>query len=385
MHATLRCSIELAMRILLVNQYAPPDQAPTARLLGELAESLNQSGHSAHLLADRAAYRGHHHRKGSRLARELKALAALTGRAALATRPDLMIAFSSPPCLLAGVAAVGAFRRIPVMHWAMDLYPDLAIALGELRSPIVISFFRRLMRWAYHRCCLIVALDEDMAAYLARTYGVQAEVLPPWPPAAAPAGGAGESLSAGGQIASAKWTWLYSGNLGRAHEWKILIDAQRELERRDLPIQLLFEGGGAQWEEARKYAQEQELRGCFWTGYVSEEESAITFAASDLIVVTQRVEAQGLLWPSKLARILATDKPLLWVGPGGGAIAQLIQGRPLTACFERNETLLVADWIHQLAQTPKVISDLEPAQLEKVRRIRAQSCARFAEWISRIC
>ena len=254
------------MRILLINQYAPPDQSPTARLLGELAASLNESGHSVHLLADRAIYRGHHQRKGSRLARELKALVAITGRAAIATRPNLIIAFSSPPCLLAGVAGVGALRRIPVMHWAMDLYPDLAIALGELRAPVAISFFRRLMRWAYRRCQLIVALDEDMAAHLARTYGVQAEVLPPWPPPAAPPDVADARVSAGAQIASAKWTWLYSGNLGRAHEWKILIDAQLELERRHLPIQLLFEGGGAQWEEARLYAEEQKLRGCFWTG-----------------------------------------------------------------------------------------------------------------------
>jgi hypothetical protein len=271
------------------------------------------------------------------------------------------------------------------MHWAMDLYPDLAIALGELKAPIAISFFRRLMRWAYHRCRLIVALDEDMAGHLARTYGIKAEVLPPWPPLTAAARAEGDYLSTGAQIASAKWTWLYSGNLGRAHEWKILIDAQRELEHRELPIQLLFEGGGAQWEEARKYAEEKRLRGCFWTGYVSEEESAITFAASQLIVGTQRVEAQGLLWPSKLARLLATDKPLLWIGPGRGAIAQSLHDRPLTACFERNETTLVADWIQQLAQAPNVISSLEPAQLEKVRRIRDKSCARFAEWISRIC
>jgi glycosyltransferase involved in cell wall biosynthesis len=373
------------MRILLINQYAPPDQSPTARLLGELAESLKQSGHSVHLLADRAIYRGHHQRKGSRLARELKALVGITGHAAVATRPDLIIAFSSPPCLLAGVAGVGAFRRIPVMHWAMDLYPDLAIALGELRAPLAISFFRRLMRWAYRRSQLIVALDEDMAAHLARTYGVRAEVLPPWPPPTAPTDAAKARVSAGSQIASAKWTWLYSGNLGRAHEWKILIDAQRELERRDLPIQLLFEGGGAQWEEARKYAEEQKLRSCVWTGYVTEEESAITFAASRLIVVTQRVEAQGLLWPSKLARILVTDKPLLWIGPSKGAIAESLRDRPLTACFERNDATLVADWVQQLPDTPSRVSGSEPSQLEKVQQIRNESCARFADWIARLC
>jgi colanic acid biosynthesis glycosyl transferase WcaI len=370
------------MRILLVNQYAPPDQSPTSRLLGDVAEFFKASGHFVDVVSDIAAYRGHYNRAGSRFVREVKSLIGITGRVLQATRPDVIIAFSSPPCLLAGVAVVGSLRRIPVMHWAMDLYPDLAISLGELRAALLISFFRKLMRWAYRRCRLIVALDDDMAAHLSRTYGAQAEVLPPWPPLAGMSDAA-DRVSAGAQIAAKEWTWLYSGNLGRAHEWKVLIEAQAELERRDLPIQLLFEGGGAQWEEARQYAQHQKLRRCFWTGYVSEQESAATFAASRLIVATQRVEARGMLWPSKLARVLATDKPLLWIGARNGAVAQSLVGRSFTACFARNDSSVVADWIEQLLRTPGAAGGAGHAPLETLLRIRAESCARFADWITR--
>ena len=370
------------MRILLVNQYAPPDQSPTSRLLGDIAEFFKASGHIVDAVADSASYRAHYQRRGSRLARELKSLASITGRILKVTRPDLIIAFSSPPCLLAGVAAVAALRRVPVVHWAMDLYPDLAISLGELRQPVLISFFRRLMRWAYHRCVLIVALDDDMAAHLSKAYGVQTEVLPPWPPLG-PGIGPADRISVGAQIAATEWTWLYSGNLGRAHEWKILLDTQAELERRNLPIQLLFEGGGAQWETAKAYAQQRKLQSCFWTGYVSEEESATTFAASRLIVATQRVEARGLLWPSKLARVLATDKPLLWIGARHGAIAESLGDRAFTACFERNESSVVADWIQELMHRPGTIDSAGQVPLEPLLRIRAASCARFADWIMR--
>ena len=96
------------------------------------------------------------------------------------------------------------------------------------------------------------------------------------------------------------------------------------------------------------------------------------------------MEAQGLLWPSKLARILATDKPLLWIGPGRGAIAQSLRRRPLTACFEKDEMTLVADWIQQLSETPSKVSGSEPIRLENVRRLRNERCARFGEWIARL-
>jgi hypothetical protein len=219
-----------------------------------------------------------------------------------------------------------------------------------------------------------------MAAYLSNNYGVRAKVLPPWPPLASGIDVVANRVSPGAQIAAAKWTWLYSGNLGRAHEWKILIDAQTELERRRLPVQLLFEGGGAQWDSAKQYAEQQELKACFWTGYVSESESAVTFRASRLIVATQRVEAQGLLWPSKLARVLATNKPLLWIGPRNGAIARSLGSRPSTGCFDRDNNLAVADWIQQLFENPTLSASAGQTLFETLNRIRDESCARFAEW-----
>ena len=30
----------------------------------------------------------------------------------------------------------------------------------------------------------------------------------------------------------AEWTWIYSGNLGRAHEWETLLRAQQLIEQR---------------------------------------------------------------------------------------------------------------------------------------------------------
>jgi colanic acid biosynthesis glycosyl transferase WcaI len=304
--------------------------------------------------------------------RELKALAVIAwGALGSKPRPDVILALSSPPCLLFVAALVARTRGIVLAHWAMDLYPDLAIALGELQSTGPSKIFRTLMRWAYHRCAVIVALDDDMAAHLEKAYGVETKIISPWaaadltskviPPTAE---------NRGAMLAAQSWTWLYSGNLGRAHEWRPILLAQRELEDRALPIQLLFEGGGAMWMDAQRFAAELELKNCSWCEYADEAQSLQTVLASRVVIATQRREARGLLWPSKLARIIPMRKPLIWIGPTDGAIADGIRNRPDTACFEPEQIPDIMAWIAAQYKTPQPSANLDStAQMWERQRI----------------
>jgi putative colanic acid biosynthesis glycosyltransferase WcaI len=351
------------VKLLILNQYAPPAQAPTSRLVDELRAFLVHQGHSVRIVSERAEYRGHHARAGSRLLRELKALAVIMWGALRAKpRPDVILALSSPPCLLVAAALVASIRRIVLAHWAMDLYPDLAIALGELPSTAASKIFRALMRWGYHRCAIVVALDEDMAAHLKKVYRVDAKIISPW----AAADLAAEVIhpptqGTGATLAAQSWTWLYSGNLGRAHEWRPILLAQRELEDRALPIQLLSEGGGAMWMEAQRFAAELKLKNCRWCGYADEAQSLQTVLASNVVIATQRREARGLLWPSKLARVIPMQKPLIWIGPTDGAIANSIRDRPDTVCLEPRQVPEIVDWIAALFRTPQASANLDSA------------------------
>ncbi|MBE7157027.1 MAG: glycosyltransferase [Rhodospirillales bacterium] len=379
------------MHILFLNQYAPPDPSPTARLLGELADYLRAKGHSVDVISQRNAYQGHHVASVSRIQRELGAIGTIL-RAGLARRgqrrPDFVVSLSSPPCLLVAASLIAWRRRAPLVHWAMDLYPELAITLGEVRpgSPVA-AVLRRLMSWAYRRCAFIVALDDDMADHLRRTYRVHPKVLPPWPPSAADpdAGALQEESPPGARLATDAWTWLYSGNLGRAHEWQSLLDTQATLERQGLPVQLVFEGGGPNWQPARAYAQHLGLQRCLWTGYVSEAQSFRTLQASRLVVATQKRAALGLLWPSKLARIIPLPKPLLWIGPAEGAVARSLCSRADTACFEPDRSVEMAQWIAELYRRdpsfPSAPLNTGKTSQAYEERLRA-SCQQWEKWLS---
>lgn len=309
------------MRILFLNQFFPPDAAPTGILFRELADDFVRAGHAVDFVDAGQDYRGGQ-RAGGRMKRELAALRHIWREGKRAPRADVVISGTSPPCLAVVADRVARAHGARHIHWAMDVYPELAVELGEVkRGSLVARLTGWLMGRAYRRCAHVVALDADMAARL-RTYRVEPACIRPWvfqsildlPPSQA--------------VPQARWTWIYSGNLGRAHEWETLLRAQQLLESRGENIHLLFQGGGPSWPAAQARAAELGLRQCQWNSYVPESELRDSLLRCHALAVTQLPAVQGLLWPSKLGLILSLPRPILFIGPTEGAIAEELRRFP---------------------------------------------------------
>jgi len=331
-----------ASRFLFLNQFVSPDPAPTARLMGEVAAELRMRGHETILIGDRASYHGHKKLLGSRALRELFSLARLLWRAVFTRRADVIVCLTSPP-LLPVVAKLALFRHrgARFIHWAMDLYPDVAVALGEVREGSLLHrVTAAMMGGVYRSCDLIVALDEDMADRIA-LHGAKSQVQPPWPPPAAN----GPPPTAHRPPST---VWLYSGNLGRAHEWKTLLDAQDQLEKEGVEIDLVFQGGGTEGEAAREYAKTLGLTRCHWQPYADDADLIPSLLAADCLIATQRPDTKGCLWPSKLALALLLDRPVLWIGPAESAVRTLLEDRG-HFCFVPGESSPVAESLKVLA------------------------------------
>lgn len=337
------------MRVLLLNQYFPPDPAPTGILLREIADALATAGHQVAFASSGQEYRGGQ-TDGSRLRRELRGLWALF-RAALDAGPvDAVVSATSPPLLVVVAAVVARRRRARHYHWLFDMYPELATALGEIPEGATARLFSAAARWAYRRADCVVALDEDMAARL-NGYGVAGRIISPWVFQSLLDARAARPLLPGPPDA-AEPIWLYSGNLGRAHEWQTLLDAQRLIEATGGPWRLVFQGGGPSWAAAREYAGQIGLARCDWRPYVPEDQLPASLLAAQVLVVTQRPETRGLLWPSKLALVTTLPRPILWVGPTEGVIAQDLAGLPQSGIFAPGDAPGVAKWLADAGSKP---------------------------------
>jgi colanic acid biosynthesis glycosyl transferase WcaI len=355
------------VRILFLNQYFPPDPAPTGVLFGEIADALKARGHQVRFIDAGQEYRGGQGRSG-RLRRELAALFRMLWIGSREPRPDVVVSGTSPPCLAFVAEWIALRHRARSVHWCMDLYPEIAVALGEIKDGILSRVVARVMGWSYRRASKIVALDSDMASRL-REQGVNPEIMRPWV-----TGDACPALDHG-QKARAT-TWLYSGNLGRAHEWQTLLEAQSILEVEDSEITLIFQGGGPSWTAARDRANALGLKRVEWRSYAPEAEVRSSLLQSGCLVVTQKAEVCGMLWPSKLALILALPRPILFVGPVDGDIGRSLRALPHAGVFAPGDARGVASWLLQLMK-----QDLE-VRPEDVVDAAAHRDACLARWVA---
>jgi colanic acid biosynthesis glycosyl transferase WcaI len=332
------------MRLILLNQYEPPDPSPTARLIGELGNALRTDGNQVILVASSQNYRVRARGPVARLFRELKALSELFWKVLTAGEADVILSTSSPPGILVIATILSKLKGARSVHWALDLYPELALALGSPIPKWLELVLYSVVRLCYRTAAMVVCLDKDMQDHIERFYGVRSQVIQPW------------LLYELGSIRSAAldyppkepFVWLYSGNLGRAHEWETLLDAQRMLEDRGRNITLVFQGDGPARLAAQEKATNLRLERVEWRPYAPQDQLAETLLCANATIVTQKPSTQGLIWPSKLGLLMCLPRPMIFVGPLKGSIADSLRERGDSICVSPGDSKTLAEYVEDL-------------------------------------
>ncbi len=329
----------------LANQFVPPDLAPTARLLGELSQGLGERGWRIRLLGRSASYRAGSVTGLRRWLRDLVAHVGLFVKGLSGPRPDIILCLTDPPALVFTMKCLAFCRGSRLVHWPMDVYPQIAAALGALKKDsLIYCTIAHLSAWALHKSDAVVCLDDDMRKALLPAAS-STTVIPPWVP---------QDIVIPEALAfpdGPKIKWLYSGNLGRAHDFETLLQAQRILEDADAPFELVFQGGGACREAAQQLATHLGLRSCQWLEYVQDVQLIPSLLLAHVLVATQREATRGLLWPSKLALLQALPRPIAWVGAPAGAIAASLRTRSgSTGIFAPGDAAGLAAWLMEHAE-----------------------------------
>jgi glycosyltransferase involved in cell wall biosynthesis len=178
------------MRIVYLHQYFNTPAMPGGTRSYEMARRLVGNGHEVHMVTAwpqpdgrrgwfetvEAGIRVHwlpvpysnHMNYRERIARFLH-FAWASARYAAGLPADLIFATSTP--LTIALPAVYAARRIgvPMVFEVRDLWPQLPIAMGALRNPLMKYAARKLERFAYRESARVVALSPGMAEGIAST------------------------------------------------------------------------------------------------------------------------------------------------------------------------------------------------------------------------
>lgn len=317
------------MNVVLVNQFFPPAQAPTGRLLADLAAELARRGHAATVLASAAGYgaeavpaaaapagvrvvrvgRGAVHGHGAPA--KLRDYAAFYRGAwrelSRMPRPDAIVCLTTPPF----IGLLGAHLRktagVPYALWCMDLYPEALAAHGWLRpwNPLK-PLLAALARAERRRASAVVALGPDMAGLLRAGGAVAVEEIPAWSELVADEAArvAARDLRRARGWADDEIVLLYSGNMGRAHGAEEFAALAEALKIRSPRVRFVFSGNGpvrAEWE--RRWA------GLFeFLPPAADDACAAHLLAADVHLVSQRAEWTGVVVPSKFQAACALGR-----------------------------------------------------------------------------
>lgn len=322
------------MKITYIHQYFKTPGMSGGTRSYEFARRLVERGHEVHLItgdpdADRARVTDEAgivvhwlpvpYRNAMSYRRRLWSFLGFVGRSALVAgrlRHDLVFATSTPLTVAIPGAWAAMRRRVPMVLEVRDVWPQLPIALGALRSPVSRWAAGRLEAWAYHRSEHVIALSPGMADSIRRRFpDVPVTVVPNSCDRALFAGAA-----RAGTLLRARTPWLgerplvlYAGTLGRANGVDYLVRMAARLADTDPEVRVAIIGDGGMRDAIRDLAVQLGVldRNLFLLGPVSKERVVAFFGACDLAAsVFIDVPELGDNSPNKVFDAFAAGRPV---------------------------------------------------------------------------
>ncbi len=357
--------------VLFINRVYPPDDGATGQLLAELAGELTRAGWRVTVLAGGVSkaesrkqkaeihrVRGLPFTRASLVRRALSYASlypALLWRALRLPRHDVIVTLTDPPLLLVLGPLLKFVKGARLVHWAQDVYPEVAEELGVLKkNGFVARVLRGLSSWSLRRHDQIIAVGRCMKDRLIARGLDEANisVIPNWavgaslthplnltpnpflPSASSVAGDSVERFdvqSSEFKVQSSKFktghsqlpfTVMYSGNFGLAHPFEAIIEAVKLLTTENAPVRFVFAGTGPKLAALRSA-----LASCANVEFrppAPLEKLSASLAAADVHLACMSDALLGLVVPSKIYGALAAGRPCVFLGPRTSEAARII-------------------------------------------------------------
>jgi hypothetical protein len=265
------------------------------------------------------------------------------------------------------------FRKIwpkaRLAHWCFDLYPEAIEAEGisELIEPLV-PIARRMMAAAYRRCDLLVDLGPCMRERLSHYQtNARRETLVPWALVEPESPPPPDPEVRRFLFKEARLGLLYSGTLGRAHEFQPFLELARRCRARSgNEIAFAFACRGHRTEELKRALQPNDTNVTL-TDFADESRLTAHLCAADLHLISLRYQWSGLVVPSKFFGSMAVGRPVVYAGPADSSIARWIGQHRVGHLCERDQIDEMVKALHGYLTAPESLAAIQRRSFETYR------------------
>ena len=334
--------------VCFLNRVYPPASGATGALLAELAPALVDRGWRVTVLTGPAEGAPSSEITGdgvrvervsalpftreSTLRRGLayaSLFPAFVARALRLPSPDVLVTKTDPPMLKVLGPLLARLTGARAVHWAQDLYPEVAAGVGVLsENGLVTRALRRLSTAALRGHDHVVTVGRCMQERLVQDRGLapdRVSVVPNWPPSVVEPVPHDENPFRAEHDLADRFVVMYSGNMGLAHPFDAVLDAAARLQDERPEVLFLFVGEGPRKDELQRQVARRGLDTVRFLPFQPKERLDESLSAADLHLVTMRPELEGLVVPSKLYGALGVGRPALFLGPEGSEAARVVR------------------------------------------------------------
>ncbi len=340
--------------LVLCPHFAPDLHAATGEVMTRLVEALAARGHTIDVVTSLPWYRDHDVEPGWRgrpIRRQSTSFGSITrvwpfptdkasivprtlafvGETLLSFlasvvkgRPDVILAMS-PPIFFGGAARILATRfRAPFVFNVQDIFPDVAIDLGMLTNPKVISTARRFERWLYASADAVTVLSQDQADNVRAKLveGIdpldRVRIIPNFVDTDRVKVVAGSTRYRDRHDLDDRPVVMYSGNVGFSQSFDLIELAAKHFVEADPRVVFVINGEGAARPLVEDWAAD--LPNVLVTDFAPRHEVSDVLGSADLQLILLAPGLARSSTPSKLYGILAAGRPVLAsIDPGSDA------------------------------------------------------------------
>jgi colanic acid biosynthesis glycosyl transferase WcaI len=345
------------VNLLVLCPHFAPDVAPTGEVMTSIATELVARGHHLHVVTSLPWYEHHRIEEGwtGRLVRHqdtewgritrvhpfptdkrniparaaaFGGFTALVAGMAVASqrRPDAVLAMSPPLTLGAAGWLAARARRAPFVFNIQDVFPDVAVELGVITNPTVISLASRLERQTYLHADAVTVLSEDLrenvAAKIAGHRPERVRVIPNFVDIERIEPASKENSYRREFGLTGKTVVMYAGNVGFSQSLDLVLAAAAALAHESHVVFVINGGGSARAELERKAAGLPNVR---FVDHQPKARLPEVLAAADVHVVPLRKGLARASVPSKMYSILAAGRPIVASVDPGTEVARVVE------------------------------------------------------------
>ena len=213
-----------------------------------------------------------------------------------------------------GIPAViiRAVKKIPMVFWVLDLWPESLQAVGVIRSKLFLFLIGKLVSSIYFRCDLILVQAKSFIPAIAKynKNNSPIEYFPSWSDLNFNADNEAAAIEI--PVQKDSFTIVFTGNIGQAQDFPAILAAAKILQNfAKIRWYIIGQGRATVW--VAKEIKVSGLEDCvFLLGEFAVERMPSFIKHADALLVTLKDEPIfSLTIPAKLQAYLAAGRPIL--------------------------------------------------------------------------